>query len=181
MAKWNPKYQVNLLRVFDRAYSGDSKELRSKLRPLLSNGELKSLFSNFVIDEIVERTTSGIDKNGESMGGYSKEYKESLSFKVWKGGQSRVNLEQTGDMLSDINSEKGRFNITFSFNSDHNKAKAQGHISGEYGETGRTSPRDFFGLPEEEEETALRSALKVYSSSNLSIEADIFDFSDIVI
>lgn len=181
---WNPKYKINLLEVFSRAYASEDKELRSALRPSLSSSGLKVLYGNFVIDKIVDKTQKNLDKNGKSMGTYTdrpgkKDYKDSLEFKIWKGRKSLVDLTQTGNMLSDINPTQKKFVLVFGFNEQINRNKAQGHITGEYGKTGRTSPRDFFGLTQSEEEDLLRKAVKAFRGTGLSFTADLFDVPEI--
>jgi len=164
---YNPKYKINILDVFKRAYASEERELRDRLRPLLINDGLKFFYANLVRDEIIKRTTSGIDKNNRSMGNYKSDgYKESLEFKIYKGGKRRVDLKLTGSMLSDIDNRNTRYTITFNFGDQDNRDKAQGHITGRYGKHGRTSPRDFFGLPEKEEEDLLRTAIQTQRAAD---------------
>lgn len=177
MAKnWNPKYKINLLDVFKRAYASEPSELRNKLRPLLSNEGLKFLYGQLIIDEIVKNTLESTDRHGRKFsGGYSKAYRESLQFKIWKGGKRSINLKLTGDMLSDIKPTQTQYMLIFGLEEQDNRNKAQGHISGRYGARGRTAPRDFLGVPRGTEDDLLRKALKITMQSNFNVTADLFD------
>ena len=55
-----------------------------------------------IVDYIVERTLSGKDKNNRKFAPYSKEYKESLDFKIAGKSKTKVNLRLSGDMLSSL-------------------------------------------------------------------------------
>jgi len=107
-----------------------------------------------VIDRIVERTQSGIDKFGRSMGAYSKSYRDSLAFKVTKGGQKEVNLTQTGDMLGSLTIvDQTARTLTIGYDDSEQNTKAYGHISGMQGHPvldGKVKKRDFLGLPKSE-------------------------------
>lgn len=131
------KFKVNLEDLF-----GERLSLNRSTREAIGQA---------LIDRIVERTQDGIDKFGKSMGGYSPAYKKSLAFKVTKGGQSQVNLTQTGDMLGSLTIlEETAQTITLGFDDSDQNAKAFGHISGMQGHPvldGKVKKRDFMGLP----------------------------------
>lgn len=106
-----------------------------------------------IIDKIIERTQKGKDKNGNSFPSYSKEYKESLDFKI-AGKSSRVTLELSGDMLADmelIKSKKGELVIGYS-SSNPSEGKAEGNIRGTYGQSSgnRSKARNFLGIEKED-------------------------------
>jgi hypothetical protein len=158
---WNPTYKVNLLDVLDKAFTSD--QLKDALRPTVAESGFKALYGQRVVDEIVVRTREeNIDKKGRSLGTYSTTYKDSLVFQIYKGGQRRVDLTLTGEMLESLRAKSSRYDITVFLDGDENKAKAQGHISGIYGTKGRSKPRDFLGLPTKEEVRLFKEAMKDY-------------------
>jgi hypothetical protein len=118
------------------------------------NRSTREAIGQAVIDRIVERTQSGIDKFGRSLGRYSPSYKSSLAFKVTKGGDSIVNLTQTGDMLGSLTIvEQSDRTLTIGFDDSDQNVKAYGHISGMEGHPvleGKVKKRDFMGLPKGE-------------------------------
>jgi predicted ATP-dependent Lon-type protease len=87
----------------------------------------------------------GIDKNDRQFVGYSKEYMDSLAFKIGRK-TSQVNLKLSGDMLQSIEviaAHDGAIIIGFTDSAEI--PKAHNHI------TGDTLPkRDFLGLPKDE-------------------------------
>jgi hypothetical protein len=172
LAKWNPKYELDLVEIFGRAYSDEDQELQDKIRPLISNNTVKVTYGQRVIDEIVDRTQSHIDKNGKSLGRYSATYKNSLVFEIYKGGETRVNLTLTGDMLSSLRSKSKRNSIIINLDGDDNRGKAQGHITGRYGKKGRSDPRDFLGIPPNIEEKLLKQTIKDYIKDNKLTETE---------
>lgn len=174
MANWNPKYELDLIEIFDRAYYKETQSKQNKLRPLLSVSEIKTVFGQRVIDEIVDRTQKDhIDKNGGSLGKYSDSYKKALIFKIYKEGDKSVNLTLTGDMLSSLRSKsKNKYLIVINLENQKNRNKAQGHITGIYGKKGRTDPRDFLGLPKKVEEEILKQTIKDYIKDNKFVETE---------
>jgi hypothetical protein len=103
---------------------------------------LREAIGGAILEKIKQRTEKGEDINGETFKGYSKDYRDSLEFKVWKGNKRKPDLTQSGDMLAamtiiDQNSQS----LTFGFADDENNAKAYNH------NTGDTVPkREFFGV-----------------------------------
>lgn len=176
MRKWNPKYKINLLQVFNRAYADKPQELRDKIRPFLRNEGLKFYYGELVQDRIIKNTQNNKNKHGSSMGTYSKRYKNSLVFKIYKGGKRNVDLTLTGEMLADIKPTQTAYTIVFGFEDEENRGKAQGHISGKYGKSKKVvRGRDFFGLPKREEELLLKKALKASIATNFQITANLYE------
>lgn len=136
------KFKVNLDSLF-----GERMNLNRATREAIGQA---------IIDRIVSRTQDGIDKFGKSMGKYSPAYRSSLAFKVTKGGDSQVNLTQTGDMLGSLTIiEQSDKTLTIGFEDSVQNTKAFGHISGMEGHPvleGRVKKRDFLGLPKSEME-----------------------------
>lgn len=102
-----------------------------------------------IIDQIQKRTKKGLDKDGKPFAPYSKEYKESLGFKI-AGKGSKVNLVLSGDMLDAIeivqNFQNGKVKIGYSSGNSEG-GKAEGNILGTYGQPKRVGPeRDFLGI-----------------------------------
>lgn len=111
--------------------------------------EQRELLGEKIVDKIRERTKDGLSATGRPFKGYSKEYKESLDFKI-AGKSSTVDLSSTGDMLAelDVIKNNNRY-ILVGYEKDHPDAgKVQGNVTGEYGNPRPvTRPRDFIGLP----------------------------------
>lgn len=103
-----------------------------------------------VIDEIVDRTESGIGAKGQKLKSpYSKDYASSLQFKAFDKAKNEVNLTLTGAMLNSLdvlNHDQDEIVIGWSERS-LNGQKAHGHITGQEGKNPKMK-RDFFGLPE---------------------------------
>jgi len=177
MAKknWNPKYKINTLKVFNRAYADSPRELRDKLRPFLSRSSVKKFYANLVRDKIIERTLEGLDYKGKKHTGYTEGYKNSIKFKIYKRQSTVRDLRLTGSMLNDIKSVDARFIITFNFGKQLNRGKAEGHISGRLGKRGVTRPREFFRLPKELENSLLKEAIKREAGADPVIFANLFD------
>jgi len=102
-----------------------------------------------VIDFIVDRSRDGIDKDGNKFPAYSKEYRESLDFRI-AGKSNSVNLTMSGEMLNSIellSREAGRLTIGFQAGTQIND-QAEGNILGTYGQTTPDSrkARDFLGI-----------------------------------
>lgn len=159
---FNPKYTIKLSQVFNRAYRGESASLKRQLRQNLTSRAFKAAFSLQVINEIRKNTKSGLNKNGKPYTGaaasYSKGYRESLEFKIYKGSGSSINMTLTGDMLASIVSKQHSDSIVFEFMDQENKNKAHGHITG-FNRKNLKKRRDFFGLPPEKEAEILRRTL----------------------
>ena len=118
------KYKLNLQEIFGETIPDDD--------------EFKERFTQAVIDRIIERTQSGIDKDSRPFKKYSKKYAASK-------GQDNVDMTVFGDMLESIDLiESTSQTITLGFSDDQNP-KAYNHTIGD------TLPkRDFFGLPKKD-------------------------------
>jgi phage gpG-like protein len=172
MARWNPKYELDLVEIFDRAYRGEDEELSNRLRYILSFGEFKTIYGQRLVDQIVDRTQDSLDKNGKPLGTYKASYKDTVIFKLYKGNKQTVDLTLTGDMLSSLRARpKGNY-IIINLEGEENRSKAQGHISGIYGKKGRTAPRDFLGLPKDVEEKIMKQTIKEFRQEKAFLEAE---------
>lgn len=170
--KFNPKYKVNLIEVFNRAYANDDVRLRSAIRPTLQDPTFKMLYGSRVINEIEKRTLSGVDRNDKPFKGYDKDYKNSKIFKIYKGGKIKPDLKLTGEMLASMEAKQTAYTISVEMIGDNNKAKAHGHING--GGVRNSLPiRDFLGLPRDVEESLLRKTLSDYLNENIEAFADV--------
>jgi hypothetical protein len=110
--------------------------------------------ADLIIERIVDRTQSGIDRFGRDFPGYSKEYIKSLDFSNAGKRAGRVDLQLSGDMLAAIellNHKRGVLKIGFQRGTEEN-AKAEGNILGTYGrpEPIRGKKRDFLGITKSE-------------------------------
>lgn len=101
-----------------------------------------------MIERIVERTDQGRDKEGKAFAKYSKDYINSLDFKVAGKGKT-PNLQLSGDMLASIkllDSTRNWIEIGFEKGTEEN-GKADGNIRGTYGQSSPVGPaRDFLGI-----------------------------------
>lgn len=120
-------------------------EIDKDLRPA-ARKELGDL----IIEHIYDRTDRGLDKDGRKFPGYSDSYVKSLDFR--NGGKSagNVNLQLSGDMLAAIkllSHKNGSLTIGFENGTEEN-AKAEGNITGSYGQPSgdRKKARDFLGI-----------------------------------
>jgi len=159
------RYKLNLVEIFNRAYAGTELDRKNQLRGFLSEPSVKLNYGQAVIDRIVERTESSIDKKGDSFPGYSQSYKDSLVFQIY-GKSGKVNLTLTGAMLSNMipRPKVVKREVVIEFLSKLQNDKAHGHTTGA---TGRLPVRDFFGLPPEEEEAILKRIIKDAASTNI--------------
>ena len=110
-----------------------------------------------VIDKIIARTKQGKDKNGNPFAPYTKEYKDSVNFKIG-GKSSRVDLTLSGDMLDSLEIVKNAPVMEIGYSSGNpERGKAEGNILGTYGQPKPTAPkRDFLGIQETELDRILR-------------------------
>ena len=116
--------------------------------------------ADLIIEHIYDRTNRGLDKKGRRFPGYSKEYINSLDFKIASKSKSKVDLQLSGDMLAAIkilNHSSGNLTIGFDRGTDEN-AKAEGNILGTYGQSSPIpgKKRDFLGI----EKSKLRELLE---------------------
>jgi len=110
----------------------------------------RELIAADIIEHIRLRTESGRNKKNRPFPKYSKEYIESLDFKIAGKKPGKVDLTLTGDMLIAldlISHKKGELLIGYE-NGTIENAKADGNIRGTYG---NPSPipgkaRDFLGI-----------------------------------
>lgn len=127
----NPVYKIQISKYFGSAIVDEA---------------IATQFAQSIMDKIIERTKSGIDKNGRPFKRYSKNYIKSLAFKAFNKDAGEVNLTLSGAMLGtmDVLSATSR-EIEIGWTDDLENAKANNHI------TGDTVPkRDFLGLPDKE-------------------------------
>lgn len=176
---YNPTYKVNLVSLFDVAYADKTQEFRDKIKPIIRNESVKNAFGQFVVDEIVKRTTEErIDKNGRPFKTYKKSYAESLVGQAYGKEKGEVaNLENTGDMMGDLQVKKiGATDMVFGFSDPTQQAKAYGHISGKLGKT-KNRKRDFLGLPTDVAAKLLRETIKIARQTSPDVLADLLDVS----
>lgn len=103
-------------------------------------------FYDRAIEEIIERTQEGFDRNGRRFPSYTEEYAD------FKGvGINEVDLTLFGDMLLSIRGRRDGDNIELLIDGTE-APKAFGHVSGYEGHPTITDgpKRDFFGITEGE-------------------------------
>lgn len=107
---------------------------------------LRQAIGGAIIEKIVSRTQDGKSLTGGRFKGYSKNYINSLAFKVHGKSAGSVDLTLSGDMLSALeildSNERG---LTIGFANKLDNDKAYNHNVGD------TLPkREFFGIQEQE-------------------------------
>lgn len=115
----------------------------------LTSRQRKKL-GDLVIDHIIRRTESGVDKRGREFPGYSKGYIDSLDFRNAGKSAADINLTLSGDMLASLKllqQSEGFLSIGFENGSEEN-ARADGNIRGTYGKSkgSKAKARDFLGI-----------------------------------
>lgn len=164
MAKYNPKFQINLQRVFNNAYASSDNALKRKLRENLNRSSFRATFGKMVIDKIIERTLSGIDRYDIEFRAYSNSYKNSDIFKIYAKSAGEINLKLTGEMLASMTAKGSGPILSIELIGDENKAKAHGHVYGIRTKKGGKVRRDFLGLPEDELYELMRNAVTIVSN-----------------
>ena len=154
---FNPTWRISLTALANSSY--DNTAQKRKAREVSSTAEFKRIFGNSIVEEIIQRTQSGIDKNGKAFPAYSKSYKESLQFQVY-GKTNSVDLTLTGEMLASLQARYSGNDLLLDLQGQNNKDKAQGHISGQYGQSSKIKKRDFLGLPENRLKTIYKESIK---------------------
>lgn len=107
------------------------------------------------INIILERTKKGLDKNGVPFHPYSPDYIASDDFKLAEKSKNRVDLRMTSDMLENLSimyageGKSGDSVVILGFPDEHQRAKANGHITGQQGR-GPLPKRDFLGISKDE-------------------------------
>jgi hypothetical protein len=167
------KYKINLVSVFNTAFSDKSSEVKDALREYLMDEGLKGAFADEIIFEIIKNTESGKDRFGSEFKKYSTAYVNSQVFKLYGKSKSDVNLTMTGEMISSMVPETTSQGVNIGFADEFNAAKAHGHIHGikskEYGKV----KRDFFGLDKKTEASILRKlVIEASRGANLARLSD---------
>ena len=170
MARWNPTYKISLNDVFYRNYGSKPVEIQRQLRKLIKDQTFKDVYSQSLIEKIIQRTQSGLDKNGKQFAFYSKSYSNSLEFKIYNKKRTDPNLTLTGEMLASLTQLKNMEanTIYIGLIGENNKGKAQGQISGKLGRNNGPR-RDFLGLPKKEEDAIFKSILDDYANSSIDL------------
>jgi len=101
-----------------------------------------------VLEFIREQTDKGRNKDGGKFPGYSQAYRESLDFELAGKNKNKVNLKQTGDMMTALDLlEDNRKEIWIGYNEgDEENDKAEGHITG----ANHLPKRNFLGITKNE-------------------------------
>lgn len=160
------QYKIDLPTVFDRVYSSKGAEFRSIARPILQNADVKNSIGLRVIEKIINRTQNDfVDKKNKPFAEYSEKYKKSLIFKIYGKSDKEVNLTLTGEMLASMTpvAKSSGYQVIIEFVDSVNNDKAYYNIHRDK----KKPARDFFGLPQDEEESILKEVV----DSALSDEA----------
>jgi hypothetical protein len=174
---YNPKYQVNLSKTFSRAFADKPSKVRDQLRPILSNGTFKATFGKMIVDKIIERTLSGVDRDNVKFAAYSKSYRDSDVFKIYNKSPGDVNLKLTGEMLASLVARPGSQILSVELLGAENQAKAHGHV---YGLGKKRVRRDFLGLPDKELEELMRQAVSIASNDAYQAAVEYYEHTSIV-
>ena len=164
---FNPKYSVNLIQVFNRVFGGKPREVRRDMRKTVLTEQFKRDFGIRAIDKIVDRSKSGIDKNGKRFPGYSQSYISSLEFQIYGKSPGTVNLTLTGEMLASMEIRTTGRGLSIEMADQDNADKAHGIITGQQGKWGKR--RDFLGLPQSDENEIMRRVMEINYSPSQSL------------
>ena len=116
------------------------------------------------VDKILDNTLEGYDKNGKKFKKYSKSYRDSTKFKIYKGSKRTPDLKLTGNMQSDMDVlSSSSTTVTIGFSDSEEGSKAQGHILG----AGHLPKRDFFGLKAVDLKEIMLSVITDYEQEGL--------------
>ena len=156
--------KLDLISLVKSAAGSDRDKAQAYIEAL-RDSDVKREFGKRCIDSIIDRTLSGVDKNGKGFKKYSQAYKKSDVFKIY-GKTNTVNLKLTGEMQAaiDVINVSPR-TVTIGFISDTENDKAHGHVNG----SNYLPVRDFWGISEKEQIAILKDTLKDFSEP--------FDFS----
>lgn len=163
--KDNVRLELDMVPIFEKAYTGKSDEFRDILRQRLSDPDVKSAFGNAVVDEIIDRTHDrSKDRNNAGFKAYKKSYTDSLIYKLYKGGSRKVNLTLTGEMLSKlVSKEKSGKGVVIKFKDSKNSRKAHGHITA--GGTLAGRQRDFLGITQDRAAKIMKDVLNDFAKT----------------
>jgi hypothetical protein len=116
--------------------------------PKISKND-KVAIADAVIEYIKDKTANGENWKGKKFPKYSKEYIESLDFKIAGKSSGDVNLTLSGDMLAAmklLDIKEKSIEIGYDKNTEEN-SRAEGNILGSYGgEPNPKKARDFLGI-----------------------------------
>jgi hypothetical protein len=175
MAKgYNPKFQINLNQIFNKAFADDAR-LRDAVRPTLSSGLFRSTFGQAVMERIIKRTLDGIDRNGIQFQAYSKSYRNSDVFKIYAKNPGEVNLKLSGEMLASLVSKGSGPLISIELIGEENKAKAHGHVFGIRTKGNGRVKRDFLGLPDDELVEIMQASVRIARNDAVQAAVEYFD------
>ncbi len=172
---YNPKFEVDLSRIFNRAYADRSSKFRDALRPILSNRSFRAAYGKRIVDRIIERTLDGIDRNGVRFTAYSKTYRDSDVFKIYQKNPGEVNLKLTGEMLASLKTGGNGPILRVDLIGSENKAKAHGHVNGIRTRGGGKVKRDFLGLPDEELESIMIDTIGLIRNEFVNDATEFFE------
>lgn len=168
----NPKLQIDLIEVLHRIES-DTRKIRA-ITPIIKREDVKQEFGARIVEEILKRTNKGVDKDDKGFKSYSKTYRQSDIFKIYKGRKLKPDLKLTGEMQSSLNVVKTTATgVIISFIDQEDGSKARGHIVGD--NPNKMPIRDFFGLPDEDIEKIMNETIKEYTSGSLQAQMSLMD------
>jgi hypothetical protein len=149
----------------------DDRRKRVALTPIVQREVIKNEFGNRIVDIILDRTDSGIDKEGHAFKKYSKSYIKSDIFAAYNKSPSNVNLELTGAMKSDLSvTGTDRTGVTIGFKDSEQEEKALRHITGD-----GVPVRDFLGVPEKVQKEVLQDIIKSFSDAEEVLEVSFIE------
>lgn len=161
----NKTLKINCNSLLQQTVS--DKKKRAAYSQILRDPAVRVELGRRFVDEIISRTESGKDKNNKNFKKYSKSYQESLSFQIYKGGDTTVNLHLTGEMLASLEARaKGTYDVELFLIGDFNNEKATWHIEG----TKNMPKRDFFGVSLEDQKNIMLEVIKDFNTNNFDFE-----------
>ena len=148
------------------------------IAPILKEQTVKVEIGRRIIDVMVNRTLDGKDKNNKKFRKYSRAYKESAVFKIYKPGQNLVDLKLTGAMLAAIDVIKlTPTGFIIGFVDEDQRLKASGHVNGD--NPNGMPIRDFFGVPNKTElEGIINDSIKEFNNATYDVQSSLLETID---
>lgn len=140
--------------------------------PMDLDEDERAMVGTLIVERIIERTKSGVDKNGNPFPDYTETYAE-------EKGSDSVDLTATGDMLSELSVlESGPGWVRVGYPDDHPLAgQVEGNVTGSYGSASAnpSRAREFIGVTDEELELILAKVPHPVTNDRADLEARYID------
>lgn len=125
------------------------------------NARERRAIAKEVIDQVRNRTATGVDKNGARFPSYSDGYKSSLKFRLGGKKGKPVNIYLSGEVMGGIKlveHKTGELKIGYNKSDTRNNNVAEGNIKGSYGgNPDKSKARDYLGITKNERKEILNN------------------------